>query len=140
MAAGLASGCLAILLIGAKLHPNGEKGISTHTELGLAACQFEKRTGLPCPSCGFTTSVTYFAHGNVLASIYIQPMGFVIALFASATVWIGFYIALTGKPVHRLLERLPGKAWLLGLLSIAVVAWAWKIWIHLTLHDHWPPV
>lgn len=140
LAAGIAAACLTMLLVGMKLHPNAEKGISTHTQLGLAPCQFEEKTGLPCPSCGFTTSVTYFAHGNVLASIYVQPMGFVIALLATATVWVGGYIAFTGKPVHRLLLQVPGRMWLITLLSLAIVAWAWKIAIHLTGHDHWPPL
>jgi hypothetical protein len=138
LAAGLAGVCLAMLVVGMNLRPNGEKGVSTHTELGLPPCQFEQKTGLPCPSCGFTTSVSFFAHGNVLASIYIQPMGFVIALFAAASVWVGGYIALTGKPVHRLMLQVPGRMWLIGLLSLAIVAWGWKIAIHLTGHDHWP--
>jgi len=139
LAAGLAVGCLAMLVIGAKLVPNGEKGVSTHTQVGLPPCEFERKMGIPCPSCGFTTSVSYFAHGNVLASIYVQPMGFLIAVFAAATVWVGGYIAVTGRPVHRLMLQVPGKIWLIGLLSLAVVAWAWKIAIHLTGHDHWPP-
>jgi hypothetical protein len=66
-------------------------------------------------------------------------MGFLIAVFAAATVWVGGYIAVTGRPVHRLMLQVPGKIWLIGLLSLAVVAWAWKIAIHLTGHDHWPP-
>jgi len=140
LAAGIAAACLTMLLVGMKLNPNGELGISTHTQLGLPACQFEQRTGLPCPSCGYTTSVTYFAHGNVVASLYVQPMGVVIALFAAATVWVGGYIAFTGKPVHRLLLQVPGKAWLISLLSLVIAAWAWKIAIHLTGHDHWPPL
>jgi hypothetical protein len=94
--------------------------------------------GIPCPSCGYTTSVTYFAHGNVLASAYLQPMGFVIGLFFAMTVWIGGYVAVTGKPVYRHLGRLPGRAWVLGVLTIAIVGWGWKIWIHSTGHDHWP--
>jgi hypothetical protein len=67
-------------------------------------------------------------------------MGFVIALFAAAAVWTGGYIAFTGKPVHRLLLQIPGRAWLIGLLSAAIAAWGWKIAIHLTGHDHWPPL
>jgi hypothetical protein len=140
LAGGVGMGCLVLLLIGIWLVPNGSQGISTHTQLGFPRCQFEARTGVPCPSCGFTTSVTYFAHGNVLASIYVQPMGFVIAVFFAASVWIGFYIAVTGRPVHRLLSQVRGRVWLIGLLSIAIGAWAWKIGIHLTGHDHWPPI
>src|SRR5215213_9395998 len=104
LAAAIALAALIMLAIGARLHPgagNGS-GISTHTQLGFPPCQFEVRTGLPCPSCGYTTAVSYFAHGNVIASIYTQPMGFLIAVIAAASVWIGSYIAVTGRPVHKL--------------------------------------
>jgi hypothetical protein len=138
VAAGVALACLAVLVTGAALQPNAARGISTHTQLGLPECQFEARTGLPCPSCGFTTSVSFFAHGNLLASLYVQPTGFVIALLCAMTVWAGFYIALTGRPVHRLLARLPVRGTLIALLSVAIGGWGWKIWIHLTGRDHWP--
>jgi hypothetical protein len=138
VALAVAVGCLAILLIGVWLEPNGARGISTHTQLGLQPCQFEARLGIPCISCGYTTSVSYFAHGNVLASFYIQPMGFLIACFVAAGVWVGAYIAITGRPVHRLAAVIPWRWPLIGLLTFLVAAWAWKIAIHLTGHDHWP--
>jgi hypothetical protein len=136
LALGVALACLAVLVTGARLNPDGS-GIGTHTQLGFQRCQFEARTGVPCPSCGFTTSVTYFAHGNVLASIYLQPMGFVVAVGFAAGVWIGTYIAVTGRPVHRLVTLLPGRGWLYVLLTIAIGGWGWKILIHLTGHDRW---
>jgi len=129
---------LTLLGIGAWLIPNGERGISTHTQLGLPPCAWEERMGIPCPSCGYTTSVSYFAHGNLIASLYIQPMGFVIAAFFAAAAWIGAYIAFTGRPVHRLVSMLPGRMLLVLLLALAIAGWAWKIAIHLTGHDHWP--
>lgn len=137
LAGGVALVCLAILVTGMLLRPD-PSGISTHAQLGFPKCQFEARTGLPCPSCGFTTSVSFFARGNVLASLYVQPMGFVIAVLCAMTVWIGFYIALTGRPVHRLMAMVPWQRWLIALLTIAIGGWAWKIGIHLTGHDHWP--
>jgi hypothetical protein len=135
---GIALGCLAVLVTGAWLTPDGPSGIGTHTQLGFQRCQFEARTGLPCPSCGFTTSVSYFAHGNVLASLYLQPMGFVVALIFAAGAWAGGYIAITGRPVHRLVTMLPDRKWLAVLLTIAVGGWGWKIFIHLTHRDRWP--
>jgi hypothetical protein len=138
VAMGVALACLSVLVVGMQLQPNGKEGIATHTQLGLQPCAFESRTGLPCPSCGFTTSVSYFAHGNVLASLYIQPMGFLIACGFAVGVWVGAYIAWTGRPVHRLMAMMPGKTLLIVLLTIAIGGWGWKIAIHLTGHDHWP--
>jgi hypothetical protein len=138
VALGVAVVCLAVLVTGSYLTPNGRTGISTHTQLGLQRCEFEARTGLPCPSCGFTTSVSYFAHGNIAASIYLQPMGFLIACAFAVGVWTGGYIAWTGRPVHRLVAMMPWRVSLMLLLTVAIGGWAWKIGIHLTGHDHWP--
>ena len=86
-------GCLAILLLAAYLRPS-PSGMGTHQQgLGLPACNFLRTTGLPCPSCGMTTSFAWFAKGNLLASAYVQPMGTILALLAAACVWGGFYIA-----------------------------------------------
>jgi hypothetical protein len=134
---GLALGCLTVMFIGTTLKPS-PTGISTHTDLGrLQRCQFEYRTGLPCPSCGFTTSMAHFVRGDIIAAIYVQPMGALVAFATAATVWIGGYIAVTGRPVHRLFAMLPGRALLIALLSFAIAAWGYKMWIHKTGRGGW---
>ena len=132
----VASGSLTMLIIGARLSPSA-KGISTHEALGMPRCQFEYRTGIPCPSCGYTTSVTHFAHGQIAASLYVQPMGFVIALLASAAVWVGFYSAISGRPVYRLVSMLPLRGVFWALVIIAIGGWAWKIALHLSNRGGW---
>src|SRR3954470_21837600 len=66
LAIGLAIGCLAVLLMAARLTP-AHRGGGSHTgkPLGMYSCAFMDRTGLPCPSCGMTTSFTWFVRGNV---------------------------------------------------------------------------
>jgi hypothetical protein len=114
--------------------------MGTHKEsLGLPPCNFLRTTGLPCPSCGMTTSFAWFAKGNLLASAYVQPMGAILALLAAACVWGGFYIALTARPAHRLLRMLPAGYTLIPLLLLGVLAWGWKILIHLNGVDGWRP-
>jgi len=135
-ALALAGACLAVLLTAARLEPSS-KGTGTHLQLGLQSCAFKTRTGLPCPSCGMTTSFAFFAHGNLAASFYVQPMGTVLAILAAATVWVGFYIAFTGRPVHRLLRFFPSSRWLMPMLIFALAAWGWKIVITLSGLDGW---
>ena len=84
-----------------------------------------------------TTSFAWFVRGNFLASLYVQPMGTVLATICGMTVWAAAYIALTGRPAHRLLSALPARYHLVPLLSFAVLAWAWKIFIHLHRIDGW---
>ena len=130
MAFLVAAGCLLVLGIAAWLHPS-ERGYGTHQQLGLAPCVFKLRTGLPCPSCGYTTAFAYFAHGKPLSSFITQPMGALLALSTAVAVWIGFYIALTGRPVHRLFKLLPGRYYLMPVLLFALAAWGWKILVTL---------
>ena len=133
----IAVGCLGVLLLAASLPPS-PSGMGTHRQsLHLPACNFLQTTGLPCPSCGMTTSFAWFAKGNLLASMYVQPMGMILATLVAASVWGGSYIAITGRPAHRLLQMLPARYTLLPLLLLGVLAWGWKILIHLNGVDGW---
>ncbi len=132
----LAVGCLAALVLAAMMTPN-PTGLGTHEWLGMRECQFLENTGMPCPSCGMTTSWAWFARGNVVASFYIQPMGFVLACGAALTAWIAGYCAITGRNPSPLLRLMPAKGILLSLLALAVAAWVWKIYIHSHGLDGW---
>jgi len=132
----IALACLTPLLIAASLRPSSS-GWGTHLQLNLQPCYFLQTTGLPCPSCGMTTSWSWFARANLPASLYVQPMGTVLAVLAVVTVWTGLYIAITGRAAHRLLFLLPYQYIVYGLLTFGVLAWAWKIFIHKHGIDGW---
>jgi hypothetical protein len=119
-------GALTLLALSAWLHPD-PAGVGTHHQLGLKPCGLLLSTGMPCPTCGMTTSFALFAHGRLLASFLNQPMGFVTAIGACATVWIGLYLAVTGKPVGRLANRLPLRGLVLAAVGFLLAAWVWKI-------------
>lgn len=106
-------------------------------EMGLQPCFFLSHTGYACPTCGMTTSFSWFARGNWVASFYIQPMGFVLALICAAVFWGALYVALTGRPAHRALRRINGLHWVIGLLIFACIAWGWKVFIHSHGIDGW---
>ena len=138
LALTVAAGCLGVLIVAARLEPN-PRGVGTHTGsgLGLNECALLQKSGLPCPSCGMTTSFSWFVRGNLAASLYVQPMGTALALAAAACVWGGFYAGATGRPVHRLLRLLPGRYYLLPALVLGVLAWSWKIYLHVNGLDGW---
>lgn len=137
LALALAAGAMTVLLFAASATPDAS-GVGTHhSSLHMPPCQFLERTGVPCVSCGMTTSFAWFARGNVLASLYVQPMGFVLACITAITFWTSLYVAMTGRPVYRVMQMLPTRYWLIPLLSWAVLGWGWKILIHLTNVDGW---
>jgi hypothetical protein len=135
-AGSIACGCLAVLLIAAHLTPS-PTGYGTHQEMHLEGCQFLARTGLPCPACGMTTSFAWFVRGNLLASFYVQPMGMVLAICTTAAFWVSLYIAVTGIPALRLTSGIPPSYWLLPMFALVILAWGWKILIHIRGHDGW---
>ena len=137
IALSVALGCLAVLVTAVMLEPS-RAGTATHTRLGFDECQFLTTTGIPCPSCGMTTSFAWFVRGHVLASFYVQPMGTLLAAAAGMSFWGGLYIVATGKPVYRrLFAQLPASYTVLVPLGIAIAAWAWKIFIHVRGVDGW---
>ena len=136
IAAAVSLGCLAVLITAVSLRPS-RTGVETHRQLGLDECQFLRTSGLPCPSCGMTTSFAWFVRGNLLASAYVQPAATLLAAAAGMTFWAGLYVAATGKPVYRLLGRLPGYYYVLLPIGLGIAAWAWKIFLHLRGIDGW---
>ena len=86
--------------------------------IGIAVCNFRKWTGLPCPGCGLTRSVTALAHLEPRLAWFHHPFGYPIFLtmvtFAPAALWRAWR-----ERLERTLDRHDG--WLTPLLGIAVV-------------------
>ena len=136
LALAIAAAASVLIITAWRLKPSPD-GLGTHTEMGFYGCSLLTTTGVPCPSCGMTTSFSWFYRGNVLASCYVQPMGCLLAFGVFATLLGAVYEALTGRPAHRLLRVLPVRRWLLAGVTVLAFAWAWKIMIHLSGRDGW---
>jgi hypothetical protein len=136
IAAAVAISCFAVLVVAARIPPS-RTGVGTHSQWGFNECQFLQRTRLPCPTCGMTTSFAHFVRGNLLASLYVQPMGFFGAILTTAACWVGAYMAISGKPALRLLQLVPYRYYLIPLLSVAVAAWGWKMLLQIRHLDGW---
>ncbi|MBM4114113.1 MAG: DUF2752 domain-containing protein, partial [Phycisphaerae bacterium] len=78
-AALIGAASLSLLLLASTLEPSS-KGLGTHTQLGLPPCTWTIAFGIPCPSCGMTTSFAHAVRGDLLSSFVAQPMGALLAL------------------------------------------------------------
>jgi hypothetical protein len=90
-------------------------------------CGMKQRTGLPCPTCGMTTSVLAFARGAIVTAFYTQPAGALLcsmlvaaALFAFLTAVFGIYFI----SLDRLVAEITVKRVVVGLLVILAAGWA----------------
>jgi len=76
-------GCF-VFGVAAILSPYDEQGLplthGTHRQLGLPPCALKLLTGLPCPSCGMTTSISLVMHGDLRAAWQANWAGVVVAV------------------------------------------------------------
>jgi hypothetical protein len=105
--------------------------IGTHSQLGLPPCNFVTLTGLPCPSCGMTTSFALLMHGDIAASVRANAVGTLLAAFFVALIPWSLVSAVRGRWVWiRTLEP-----WLLGavivFVGLALIRWG------IVLADRW---
>ena len=50
--------------------------------LGISVCWFQALSGLPCPGCGLTRSVTHLSHGGFESAVRLHPFGVIVWLLA----------------------------------------------------------
>jgi hypothetical protein len=81
----VAFGLVAVFGIAAWLDPYDSEGrarrLETHLQIGLPPCSFRSLTGVPCPSCGMTTSFALLVRGDLENSLRANAVGTLLALF-----------------------------------------------------------
>jgi hypothetical protein len=125
---GLALGLAAVFALARYLDPYEADGTpmrqGTHQKLGLPPCTFYDRTGLPCPSCGMTTSFALLAHGDVVNSLRANCVGTAVALFGLLLLpWCLVGAFRRQPPALRALEK-TGTYVVLAFLVLMMLRWA----------------
>ncbi len=104
--------------------------MGTHELLGLPPCVFHKLTGLPCPSCGLTTSFCHFVRGDLVHSLKANAAGTLLATLCLASIPWCVHGAASGCCAG--LRRVPDleRALLIGvvaLFSLLFVNWGIRL-------------
>jgi len=90
-------------------------------------CGFKQLYGLPCPTCGYTTSVTAFAQGHIIRAFYIQPAAGVFCSLLVLTAFFAFLIAVFGiyfPSFERRIVSLKLRYFIAIPLVIVAAGWA----------------
>jgi hypothetical protein len=125
----LAAWSLALIagfLVARGIEPD-PRGYGTHEQFGLPACTFLQTTGLPCPSCGMTTSFAYLARGRLVEAMRANLAGGVLAILCAVQIpWLWISVARGRLWLVRRMDE--AFVWsLVGLTGVAGAHWIWRI-------------
>ncbi|MCI0389516.1 MAG: DUF2752 domain-containing protein, partial [Acidobacteria bacterium] len=122
----VAGSSTALLLIARLLRPSVD-GVGTHRQLWLPPCAFLHFTGIPCPSCGLTTSVAHAARLHFYESVITQPFGLVVFISAVLGIPLSIYFIYRRVPWSKL-NRLRGRNLVIYLMiALFILSWLYKI-------------
>ena len=121
---GMVIGLAIVFTIALRLDPyqGGHTwNMETHTQLGLPPCNFKVLTGLPCPSCGMTTSFALLMKGDVAGALRANSVGALLAVLCLALIPWGLATVVRGQPLFiRSMERT--VTWILAGVLVAHAA------------------
>jgi hypothetical protein len=109
------------------------KMVGTHRgpPLNLPDCTFKELTGLPCPSCGMTTSFSMLVHGDVwnslranFAGTALATLGLLYIPWSLASAWRGRFLFIRSLEMTLFRLSVAFMILLFGRWGIALaVAW-----------------
>ncbi len=103
------------------------RGLGTHEQLGMPPCNLLEYTGVPCPGCGVTTSLSLAYHGSIGEAFLTQPFGLFLA-FALPLFAVGAIVAcLRGYDLRGELGRARTRWSAIGMVILLLSAWIYKI-------------
>ncbi len=115
-------GCSAAIAVSVYLIPDA-RGHGTHEELGFPPCAMAELWGVPCPTCGVTTSFAHMARLEVGRAALVQPVGvigFALAAGGVAVMAVSLSLGFSWAPVLRRVN------WtILGWITAGVVFASW---------------
>lgn len=118
----LSIGASALLAAAFRLAPD-PSGLGTHRALGLPPCSFLAATGIPCPSCGLTTSFAALAHGRLDLAAHANPVG--ILLFALTVLLVpgGLFLSARGVALRQVFYHRWFDRTALALVALWLGSW-----------------
>lgn len=119
---------IATLGLARYLQPSA-RGFGTHEQLGLPACTFLTWTGIPCPSCGLTTSFAYAAHGHWWDAFLAQPFGLLAFCLTALSIPLAVYLLYRRIAWEQFLHRRATNRIIYALLVVYLVSWCYKIYV-----------
>lgn len=118
-----AIGLAAVLATARWLEPD-PRGFGTHQQLGLPPCGLLLQTGMPCPTCGMTTSFAWMVRGRIDRAWQANPAGCWIApLCGVVAIWMLVGV-ICGRPVGSRTFAMPLTLIFVASAGLCLLAWS----------------
>jgi hypothetical protein len=103
------------------------RGFGTHQQFGLPPCSFQILFGIPCPSCGGTTSFAHFVRGQWWNSFRANAAAFLLAVNCALFVPWAWISSWRGRPFGVRAPALILLWLLLGISAVALMQWGIRL-------------
>ena len=128
---GLTVPWIVVFAIATQLRPYDDNGeplrLGTHKQMGLPECNFKAMAGIPCPSCGMTTSFSLLLHADVwnslkanFAGTLLATLGLVFIPWALASAFLGRFVFVRSAEITLFWLALAFLVILFGRWAIVV--------------------
>ena len=117
---------VGFVVLGSFVSPD-ERGYGTHEKLGLPPCGILEVTGIPCPGCGVTTSVSLAANGQFADSFVNQPFGLFFAFASAVFVLVALWVHFRGGDLYQVVRRVKLRRWGIVIGVAMGLSWIYKI-------------
>jgi hypothetical protein len=118
------------LLVARVLLTPAPEGYGTHEQLGLPPCQSMDWFRIPCPGCGVTTSVAWFAHAGLWESLSTQPLGFALGAAALFAAPLAALAHVRGQDLGAEVRRWNRRETWFAFGAYALLAWIYKALVY----------
>jgi hypothetical protein len=126
----IALSCVSgVVLTIARIITPSPNGIGTHQQLGLPPCFFHQFTGIPCPTCGMTTSFAHTVRLQFYEAFLTQPFGLLACVLMALLIPLSFVMMRRRVPWLKVLTARGSNAVMYLLIALFVIAWGYKIWV-----------
>ncbi len=105
------------------------RGFGTHQRLGLPPCTIRTLFGIPCPSCGMTTSFANITKGHWQAAIHANLAGLVLSLICAVLVPWCWLSAFYGRLCWVQRPAYFAAFVLVGVSGLATVEWMVRLFL-----------
>lgn len=117
-------GIFGVLMFGTSPDPRGH---GTHEQLGMTPCSWPRVHGMPCMTCGVTTSASLLLHGRPIAAFLTQPFGMLLTLTALLFIALSISHLVRGECLASRVAFWPWPKILIFWVLLLLGAWYYKI-------------